>query len=176
MPPPHRSVPLPHGMTTGPTAWVERHEAATWRWLRGLGASADVAQDLLQDAFLAALDRPDWAQWDEARSRAWLRAATRNLWRMHLRTDARRRRRERLAAAPYVSEAPEPDSSYLDALRRCQDQLPARSQRALTLRYGEGKSRDEMARALDMRPEGIKSLLQRLRAALRRCIEQHANT
>ena len=59
-----------------------------------------------------------------------------------------------------------------EALRRCLAELPARSRRAVELRYGEGRSRDAIAAELELTPEGAKSLLMRIRRALGDCIRR----
>ena len=61
---------------------------------------------------------------------------------------------------------------YVEALRRCLDELEARQRRALDLRYAEKSSRAEMARVLEMTENGVKSLLRRIRAALARCVRR----
>ena len=65
-------------------AFVARHQRGLWRFARLLGAANDHADDLVQEALLAALHKRIDAR-PEPEAAAWLRAAVRNLWRMHLR-------------------------------------------------------------------------------------------
>src|SRR5688572_8867065 len=69
--------------------WVARHTRGTWRFVRVLGCPAQLADDLVQDALLAALHK-GIDRLPDADAAPWLRAAVRNLWRMHLRTQRRR--------------------------------------------------------------------------------------
>ena len=68
-------------------AWLSRHQTRPWRYLRTCGCPPDLADDLLQDALLAALHKriPELDDGDGAR---WLIGAVRNLWREHLRQQA----------------------------------------------------------------------------------------
>ncbi|MCR9247407.1 MAG: RNA polymerase sigma factor [bacterium] len=160
------------------TRWVIDHQEPLWRWVCGLGAPRDTAEDIVQDALLAALAQPDQRRWTADHSNRWLRVTARNLWRMHLRSESRRTVRERAwggTPPPGIANVDEPPDVYLTALRACQDELPERSRTAIELRYRDNAGRDAISAALDIQPEGVKSLLQRLRKALRACIEQRLN-
>ncbi|MEC7583929.1 MAG: RNA polymerase sigma factor [Planctomycetota bacterium] len=158
-------------------AWVGRHQRAAWRYLRFLQVDADLVEDLLQDALLAAVaeglpERPD------AVARAWLRTTIRNLWLMELR---RRQRRpplgpltdHALADAAVESFAVEDGSGdcVVAHLRVCLEQLGPRARQAVQRRYGDGASRTEIAAELGLGTEGAKTLLRRAREQLGTCIE-----
>jgi len=153
--------------------WVRAHQAELWRFVRALGAAPSVAEEVLQDALLAGLGQPDRAQWSRGDSRRWLRATARNLYFMSLRGRSRRQRRERVDTdlVEAFEARCETDPAWLEDLEACRDQLPPRSRRALELRYRDGLGREAIGKTLDVRPEGVKSLLQRIRTALRTCIE-----
>jgi len=159
--------------------WVARHQRGLWRFARLLGARSDHADDLVQDALLAGLhkgvhERPD------AEAAGWLRAAVRNLWRMHLRTQRRRPEHQPVDTAPELAElalarhggADGSGDAYLAALRQCLEQLDGRGRLAIELRYGEDRSRPAMAQRLAMGEQGIKTLLRRTRQALFACVQR----
>ena len=59
---------------------------------------------------------------------------------------------------------------YTAALRRCLDRLPTDRRRLVERRYGEGLSREQMAEAFRMTPDGVKAALRRVRQQLADCI------
>lgn len=152
----------------GPT-WVAPARARVWRYLRFLGCAADLADDFAQDTLVAALR--EFAA-DEA-PMAWLCTTARNRLRMHLRSAGREVADLDLLHAQWVEVAePGGGDAQLRALRRCLDELPTRSRRAVELRYGGGVERSAIARELGLGDEGVKSLLVRLRAALAACVQR----
>ena len=159
--------------------FVERYQRGLWRFARLLGAAGDHAEDLVQEALLAALHKGIDAYADPEAA-AWLRAAVRNLWRMHLRTQRRRPEHQALDATPELAEAAlarhggddGSGDAYVAALRLCLEQLDGRAKRALELRYAEQSSRSAMASELAMGEDGIKTLLRRTREALFACVQR----
>jgi len=156
-----------------PERLVRAHQAGVWRYLRAIGAPADVAEDLTQETFVLALDklREDRGH---AAAASFLRATARNLY---LRVVRDRGRREALLVELadrdwQVDCGDDGGDAWLDALRACVERLDGRSARVVQLFYRDGRSRADVAAALDMKETGLKTLLQRLRAGLRRCIEQ----
>jgi RNA polymerase sigma factor (sigma-70 family) len=57
------------------------------------------------------------------------------------------------------------------ALKECLKQLEEKPRQVLDLQYKEGKQRIEIAEALGMTDDGIKTLLRRTKARLRKCME-----
>lgn len=160
---------------------IRMHQAPIYRYLRYLGADAALAEDLVQETFLATMkpserqptapDNPFWP--------AWLRGIARNLFLM----ECRRRRTshvvadepalERAEAAWAAELGPSGDTAeHLAALRKCLELLPPRQREILDHRYARHTARSEMARLFGMTEDGIKSLLRRLRAALAACIQK----
>jgi RNA polymerase sigma factor (sigma-70 family) len=143
-------------------------------WLRRLArslAGGSDGDDLAQEVWLAALRHPP----DEGRpARPWLAAVLRNTLRMRARTDTRRGRRE-LAAETDRPRPPTP----AELLERAQAQreladllvkLPEPFRRTVMLRYEQGMSAADIARADDI-AEGtvrwrLKEGLDRLRAGM----------
>jgi RNA polymerase sigma-70 factor (ECF subfamily) len=167
---------FPAAVTTNPPdleALVRRHQLGLWRYLRALGAPTDLAEDLLQETFLVAMEklREDRG---EAAVATFLRACARHLW-------LRRRRdlgRREVLLAEFVEthwcevEAADDGERWLDALRQCVAGLDGKAQQAVQRAYADGEDRRTIAAALGMKENGVKTLLQRARAALRDCVER----
>ena len=153
--------------------FVRRHQAALQVYLRLIGADASVAEDLAQEAFLAALSR-----WDEvAPDGAWLRGAARKLWLERLRGEKRRREILRCDAAETLWSRLALDredglDDYLDALDRCLESLPSRTREMLDRHYRDGASGDEVAAALGMTTSAVHVAMHRARSGLHACIER----
>lgn len=155
---------------------VRRHQKGLWRYLRFLGAGPALADDLTQEAFLALLDDPPEDR-GEAAAAAWLRTTGR---RLYLREGRRPRAGLELLGDGEVEQTwlalagrhpPAEGDGYLAALHDCLEPLPERHRQALLLRYADGASRHEMAVALGIGEEGVKTMLRRLRDALQDCVE-----
>lgn len=155
-------------------AWVERHQRALWRFARMLGCGPHLAEDLVQDALLAALHKRIDARPD-GDAAAWLREAVRNLWRMHLRTQRRRPPHVDLQVAEAAllrHGGDDGGDAFVAALRRCVEGLDGRARAAIDLRYGDDASRAAMAATLAMTEDGIKTLLRRTRDVLFDCVQR----
>ncbi len=161
-------------------ALVRTHQAEVFRYVRYLGAEASVAEDLVQETFLAAFRSPNPPEALEVcRQAAWLRGIARNLFLMHCR---RLRQSPVRVDSDYLERAETFWSTeflragdgfdYLKALRSCLPQLADKPRRLLDLHYAQQKSRAELARLFAMTEDGIKSSLRRVRAALADCIQQ----
>ena len=66
-------------------------------------------------------------------------------------------------------------TGYLDALRECVEQLDGRCRQAIDLHYRDGLGREAIAERLEMKPDGVKTLLRRTRQLLRECVERKLN-
>lgn len=154
-------------------AFVHRHQLATWRFLRVLGCRGAEAESIVQDALVLALQKGVHER-AEAAAAAFLRQTGKHLWLRTQRADRRRQARHAAAAErAFQRDLGDSDgSAWLAALRRCLEDLPARSRRALDATYRDGLSRAELATELGLGEHGVRTLLQRLRATLRQCIER----
>lgn len=157
------------------TEWVRRHQAPLWRWLRFLGAPVDLAEDVLQDALTAALRAGVDRDRDDTTAASWLRSTGRHLFLSALRRQERRPAvellPEALAEVAWRRHARSGSSDYVDALAACLQHLPPRQRRVVDLRYREDRSRAEIGAETGMAENGVKTLLRRLRADLRACVE-----
>jgi len=65
-----------------------------------------------------------------------------------------------------------PEGARVDALRDCLEAVPPHARRILELRYFEGHSCEEVARAVGVKLPAVYQRLSRLHRALRECIER----
>jgi RNA polymerase sigma factor (sigma-70 family) len=150
-----------------------RHGRALRRLAHDLVRDEDLAQDLVQETWMATLRSPP----DPERPlRPWLFEVLRNLVRARHRATGRRRRREEAFGAAAV-DSPSAQSALESAqLQRLVAELvlalqePLRS--TVLLRYVEGRSAVEIARAEGIAPATVRSRardgLERIRAELDR--------
>ena len=161
-------------MASDPELLLER---ADWvrRLAGGLAASAADADDLAQDALLAALERPPRAGVPLGK---WLAAVVRNRSRSQARERARRRAREELSA-PREGDSrelePEKALERLEAHRRLVDAvraLDAPLRDALLWRYFDGLLPREIARRTGLPVRTVHTRLSRGLARLRSALER----
>lgn len=162
-----------------PSAWqaaelIRKHQSMVWRYLRYLGASSQLAEDLTQEVFLAML-RGGLEQRSEGATAAWLRRVAQNMLRKAWRQ--RGRHPEELlggeAEQVWVAlEGCDAGAARQAALATCMDLLAPRARQALDLRYGRGADRAAIGVELGMSTEGVKALLRRSRGVLKDCIDK----
>jgi RNA polymerase sigma factor (sigma-70 family) len=154
-------------------AFVRRHQTALWRFLRICGCSGARAEEIAQDALLVALHK-GMAAGDPAEAGAFLRRTARFLWLREVRDERRRMVRHAEAAERVWRQqlAGDDGAGWLVALDACLQDLPPRSRQALERTYRDGLSRQDLGAELGIGEHGVRTLLQRLRAALRTCIER----
>lgn len=153
---------------------VRAYQAGVWRYLRFLGCDESQADDLTQETFLAVHRRP-FVQHSPPETFAYLRTVARNQLLMSIRRSKRRPVIEDIELAESVWRQfndSDGGDAYLEALRECVETLAGRSRQAIDLRYRDDRSRAEIAQALEMTEDGVKTLLRRTRDVLRRCVEQ----
>ena len=182
--PPQRAEPEPveGPPPCGPPAFaglVRTHQAGVWRYMRFLGADRSEAEDLTQETFLA-FARSEFVERCDRQTAGYLRVIARNQLLALRRKQNREINTVELEAADTVwAAAAGPDGSlteYLDALRECVEQLDGRARRAVDLQYREDAGREAIAAKLEMKPDGVKTLLRRTRQLLRECVERKTST
>jgi RNA polymerase sigma-70 factor (ECF subfamily) len=155
-------------MTDSPDDLITPHLPAVWRLARVLCRSAGEAEDLVQDAFLAAWRRRTDLR-DPGAARAWLLRVTVNTHRDDRRRDASRRRRAERAAvdpsspvgrAAAAAETPRSELGELQTLAtRAMAELPERQREVLHLSAVEGLDHAAIARILNISPSNVGSTL-----------------
>ena len=157
-------------------ALYRAHHDALWRFAWGLVRSREVAEEIVQEVFLAL-----WRgrrEWDvRASARAWLYASVRHQALNHL-------RHERVVARlvpPSTADAELPpamgtsardaqedveERELDDAVTRALAALPERRRLAMTLRWKHDLTAAEIARVLATTPESVRVLLTRARQDL----------
>ncbi|MFT4843003.1 MAG: RNA polymerase sigma factor (sigma-70 family) [Planctomycetota bacterium] len=158
-----------------PQEFVDQHLQSVWRYLRMHGAGPHEADDLAQEAFVTALQKGA-LNFDPPAAQVFLRRAARFAFLHHLRD---RRHDPELADAVddlWDREAADDGGELLlRELHGCIDKLEGRAQQAIRWSYGIGEdaedSRGDVAKRMNLKPNGLKTLLQRTRQLLRTCIE-----
>ncbi len=153
------------------------HQATVWRYLRLLGAPAALADDLTQETFLSVIRKP-FVEINARATAAYLRLVARNLF-----IDEMRRQKKSVPAdldqaeiawEEYTGE--DDGAAWREALRECLSLVGERPQAALDLRYRENLSLGEIAAKLGMKISGLKTLLGRVKARLRDCVERKVHS
>lgn len=145
------------------------------RYLRALGASRDEADDLTQETLLAAMALLTAPQRQIRDETAFVLGIARHQWLRSRRWWHRRRERQIADAVDDLwqrTTAHDGGDARLAALRACLDELQPRARQALELHYRDGLAWRDVAAQVDLRPNGVKTLAQRARTALRSCIER----
>jgi RNA polymerase sigma-70 factor (ECF subfamily) len=127
---------------------VKRHHAAAYRVAVSLVKQDDLAQDVVQDAFMKAFRALDGFRGDAA-FRTWLLTITANEARGALRRQGRRRETALEDAAPVESGEMSPASAAIVAdeagrARRLLEELPEKQRLSVSLRIEEGLSFKEI--------------------------------
>lgn len=151
---------------------VRSHQAEVWRYVRYLGASTELADDLVQETFLQLLRTP-FQERTPAETAQWLRTVARNQF-------VRSFRRPPLPLADLDAievawtdfAGDDAGSRSLAALRACVERLAGRPRDVVRWHYEERCSRAEISARLGIGEDGVKSLLRRTREVLRACIER----
>jgi RNA polymerase sigma-70 factor (ECF subfamily) len=145
----------------------EEELLAQMGWVRALARSLlsdpSIAEDVAQDTWVAATERPPRAR-DGAGLKAWLASVTRTLARQSVRSTNRRTARERMAARP---EATAPESNVVE--RGAMHELVARAvmeleepyRSTVLLRYLDGLSSAQIAARSGESPALVRKRLER---------------
>ena len=155
------------------TALIERHQLGVWRYLRALGSTAELADDLTQDTFVKVLQK-SFTVYDDATTAAYLRRVAHNLYISH----KRRANKVNLVEdfqffEQYWSIWVRDDNGaeLLSILRKCFERLTPRAKWSLEMRFRDRLARVDIANNLKISEHGAKNLMQRAKKQLRECIE-----
>ena len=166
------------------TRLVERFESSLLRYARFLPCGADGAEDVVQEAFLRLARRPPRLppevegdpRLQQAHLASWLFRVTRNCAMELVRSDSRRRQRERHSAAAEVIEeghCPLVENDTRAAVEEGLRRLPDDQREVLVLRLLGDRSYREIAEITGRKPgtvawliaEGLRALSGRLAAS-----------
>lgn len=178
---------------TDPATWVDVHGDYLYRFALARVRQADAAEDLVQEALLAALSARH-AYRGRASERSWLTAILKRKVADWLRATVRRRARQEplpdRADDPHFTRRgtwrakPEdwsPDDpgremargEFWAALTRCLDRLPGRLREAFVLRHVDEESVAALCRSLGATATNVGVMLHRARLRLWRCLTVH---
>ncbi|MEZ6143721.1 MAG: sigma-70 family RNA polymerase sigma factor [Zavarzinella sp.] len=160
--------------------FVCAHQAAVrWYLMRALRDAA-IADDLAQEVFLHVYQRMNEYR-GEGSVRAWLLGIARNLALQHVRSVARRRKREKgplqVQLAEWrmerLSRDPWDDADQeeaLAALRGCLNGLAIESQQVVNSHYFDRETIEVIAKRLGRTGGSVRMMLFRIRQSLRDCL------
>jgi RNA polymerase sigma-70 factor (ECF subfamily) len=152
---------------------VDEYQANVWRYLRFLGATPADADDLTQETFLA-VSRSSFQQRSHQETASYLRTVARNQLLQARRREGREVDTVEITAAEQIWATVTNMDSYLAVLGDCLEKLDGRARTVINRFYVDRHRRTEIAAELNMKPEGVKTLLRRTRDILRNCIERQA--
>ncbi len=175
---------MPDDLTHRHDSWnpeklLAEHYLGVWRYLRAIGCTIHLADDLAQETFVAVLRKPFELQSDYSTA-AYLRRVA-----FHLLLEYKRKfggvgltdQAELLDR--YWSRWAGADASgdrIIDELKECFQRLTARAQKSLKMRFEDRASREQIAAELQITENGVKNLQQRAKAQLRQCLEEKLGT
>lgn len=156
---------------------LTRHHSALYAYILACVRTHHDSEDVLQNVAVTVTESFGELT-DESGFLPWAREIARR----HVLAFWRKSRREtpfdpelaqRLAEAADLLERDRPTSAHADALTACLEGMPAESRRLLTLRYGDGRAdATDVAARLGRSVQAVYSLLKRIKAALRNCVER----
>lgn len=153
-------------------ALMREHQAGVWRYVRALGADASLADDLTQETFLAVHQKP-FEQRTRGETASYLRTVARNIF-----LKSRRHAGKVVSAddlnkveARWAELVHDDGSAMQAALKECLQQLDEKPRQALQMQYAQEKQRVQIADSLGMTDDGVKTLLARTKARLKKCVE-----
>ena len=174
-----------------PATWVDQHGDFLFRYALARLGNRAVAEDLVQDTFLAALRaKKNFA--GRSAERTWFVAILRNKIVDHLRRQGRETPVSAVNASGDTNEEtfdksgwwnvkpaqwPADPSKVLEmkefweAFHHCLEGLPPRLRAVFLLREMDEQPTDEVCEALKVTPGNLGVLLYRARMGLRRCLE-----
>ncbi|WP_291913622.1 sigma-70 family RNA polymerase sigma factor [Chitinophaga sp. CB10] len=173
--------------TLSPREWVNRYADDFFRFAMARVSDRIIAQDLVQDTFLSALQSADQFR-GHSSERNWLLAILKNKIIDHYRKEGKvvslgRLEEEdaffdekghwRKEAAPQPWPAPGEQNEFYRILRACIRKLNGLGQAVINLKYLEEKKSEEICKELSISPSNYWVLMHRARLHLRSCLEKN---
>ena len=161
------------------TALVKRHQSTLRAFLCRFEADPDVADELVQDAFLGIVGKCEElaAQPDDAVA-SYLRGVARNLVRLRWRRLATDKRHAvdallHRVLEPALDQEPGDTAERVKWLRDCLGQLGVQAQELVNRHFFEGVPLAHIARAQDQSDAAARMAMFRIVRQLRGCVEGH---
>lgn len=173
--------------------WVDQYGSYLYRFALSRVQSPQVAEDLVQETFLAAVK--GWERFEKRSSgKTWLTAILKHKIVDFFRKEVRESPSDRIDAVVDATEtlfspkgewamAPTPwnidpghileQKEFMIQLQECLSDLPQRMARAFVLREIDGLSTPEICDILSISESNSWVILYRARMALRKCLEVH---
>lgn len=199
--PPASQAQLPGAGQTAelnPERWVESYGDALFGFAAARVPDRAVAQDLVQETFLAAI-KAQAAFAGRSSEQGWLFGILRNKLVDYYRKQSREVAIADLESplpeeqgafgqsgpgkdgwvmrlAPHAWETPDKDlvsKEFQEVLKQCLARLPDKVAQAFFLREMDGVSSEEICKVLGVSPNNLWVMLHRARMGLRRCLEVH---
>jgi RNA polymerase sigma-70 factor (ECF subfamily) len=180
-----------HASIDNPESWVDSYGDLLYRFALSRVKDPAVAEDLVQETFLAALRARENFKGQSA-GRTWLIAILKYKIVDHIRKKIREPSTDKIETLTDTSDpdfddrghwqiqpakwAVNPDNLYeqkefVDVLYRCLAELPERLAKAFIKRELDGLSTEEICKALGITATNSWVMLYRARMSLRRCLE-----
>ncbi len=184
---------MKNSSSSNPTDWVDRYGNYLFRYAALRVRNRATAEDLVQEAFLAALKSRDSFSGHSSES-TWLTGILKHKIADHFRQQAREavlpggnpgdpQEDDRFSPAGRWSNGPTEwggnpadlfrQKEFLDQFRKCLSGLSRNHANAFTLREIEGAGTGEICKVLNVTETNLWVMLHRARTLLRRCLEIH---
>ena len=174
-----------------PSDWVDAYAGPLYRLAYSRTGDRHVAEDLVQETLLAALQQREAFRGD-GRQLGWLMGILRNKIADHFRRKGRRREvalgeeqeaeatsrfdgKGRWASPPLPWEAREEqlleNKEFWETVHGCLEKMPDRPRQVLALRVMQDESTETICDILGIKPNNVWVVLHRARSLLRSCLE-----
>ena len=177
--------------TLNPEKWVNEYGDYLYGYAMSRLSSKDLAQDLLQDTFLAAYKSKDSFK-GKSNEKTWLVSILKRKIFDHYRKKSRNIESSMEFDSPFVQDkfmlgqwreerVPKPwednddwsqDEEFIRILKRCIENLPEKWKSVFTLKHIEEIRNDEICKELEVTESNIWVIIHRSKLKLRECIQQ----
>lgn len=172
-------------------SWVTLYSDSLYSWALHKTSSREIAEDLVQETFLAALQAFEKFQ-NKSHPKTWLFAILNNkihdFYRKNFRNPVSREtdniseifddsgqwKKEERPQSWQVDEGHLLDDvTFRETLQQCMDKLPEKWYSTIRLRYLKQKSGEEVCQELGITSTNLWQILHRTKLQLRKCLEQN---
>lgn len=174
------------------TAWVNTYGDNLYRFARIRLRDHDIAEDMVQETFLAAWKARDNFKGESTR-KTWLIGILKHKIIDHIRKQVRNRKLDTELSQDPTSplfnanqswrdanhawlDSPDKlfqDGEFRDALEQCLQHLPLRQRQIFVLREFAGEDAESICNSCEVTSTNLHVLMHRARLSLRKCLEKH---